>query len=119
MKAMTCLALVATGAFACAHTDPTPPASPPKSSSASNDPNRALTESECQSLGQELADKCRDRPSSRSARIEGWCSELLRGMDNGSWVAHDCVEHIRYMDSECMRSATNVPNMMDCESAAQ
>jgi hypothetical protein len=118
VDAKTFLVVVALGAIACGHAEP-PAASPAPASSASNDANRLLTEEECQSLGQELAEKCHNRATSRVERVEGWCAELQRGVISGSWVEHNCLEHLHYMDSECMRSASSVGGMMDCESASQ
>jgi len=104
-----------TGIVACGGSTPAPSATAPAASPRPADPNRHLAESECRSLGQLLAEACQTRPNERSARVEGWCSELLRGVEDGSWITRDCVKHIRYMDSECLRSASNVHIMMDCD----
>jgi hypothetical protein len=108
----------ATGAVACGGSTPAPSAPPTSGSAATrraSDPNRALDEGECRSLGQLLAEACQSRPNERSARVEGWCGDLLRGVEDGSWITHDCLKHIKYMDSECLRSASNVHVMMDCD----
>jgi len=108
----------ATGATACGGSTPAPSAPSPAASAStgtSDNPNRALSESECRSLGAWLADACQNRPNERSARVDGWCSEIVNGVENGSWVPRDCLKHIRYMDSECLRDARNVHVMMDCD----
>lgn len=124
MRSATLLAIaLAAGASACGGSTPAPstpsPAAPAIAEPPSSDPNRALSEGECQALGQRLAEACQARPNERSARVDGWCSDLVRGVENGSWVPHDCLKHIRYMDSECLRSASNVHNMMDCDRAVE
>jgi hypothetical protein len=106
----------AAAAVACGGATPaasTPPAMPP--TSRASDPNRHLDGDECRSLGRVLAEACQARPNERSARVEGWCSEILRGIEDGSWVTRDCLKHITYMDSECLRSAANVHVLMDCD----
>ena len=103
----------------------TPPSAAPSSSDSraagvaasqpSNDPARALTKGECESLGRWLADACATRPNERSARVDGWCSDVLRGVSDGSWVRGECLKNIKYMDSVCFQSAANVHNMMACD----
>jgi hypothetical protein len=113
----------AAGAVACGGSTPAPSAPSPAASASgkapSSDPNRALSESECQSLGQWLAEACQTRPNERSARVDGWCGDLVRGVENGSWASRDCLKHIKYMDSQCLRSASNVHNMMDCDRSVE
>jgi hypothetical protein len=109
----------ASGVIACGHENPPPSTEGPAASAPSNDANRALTEQECQSLGEWLADACHSQSHGRSERIDGWCGDLTRGVQDGSWVTHDCVDHIHYMDSECMRSAASIGHMMDCEQSGQ
>ncbi len=75
--------------------------------------------SECTSLGQSLADACDNRPNERSAKVEGWCSEILRGVADRSWMSRDCVKNIKYMDAMCFRGATNVLSMMACDDGVQ
>ena len=82
---------------------------------APNDPARGLDESECKSLGQWLRAACENRPNERSARADGWCSNVLSGVESGSWLTADCRKHITYIDSTCFRSTTNVHNMMMCD----
>ncbi len=113
------LAVFAATAGACGGTTPapsTPPAATPPPR-PSTDGNRPLTKDECGSLAQLLANACQTRPNERSARVEGWCSEILRGVDDGSWVTHECLTHIKYMDAECLRSESNVHGLMDCDKA--
>ncbi len=90
---------------------PSPAARP----SSADDPTRALTKAECQSLGQWMADACASRPNERSARVEGWCSDILRGVGDGTWVSGDCMKNIKYIDSVCFRGTTKVFSMMDCD----
>jgi hypothetical protein len=103
------------GVVGCAGSTPAasaPPPAPPASRAA--DADRPLDEGECRSLGQRLADACQTRPNERSARVDGWCSDVLRGVGDGSWV-RDCLKHVRYMDALCLQSASNVHVMMDCD----
>jgi hypothetical protein len=113
--ALVLSALVACGGGA-------PPANAPSGgvmasqpASKPDDPQRPLSRAECQSLGEWMADECASRPNERSAHVEGWCTDIQRGVADGTWVAGDCTKNIRYMDSVCMRSAANVHTMMDCD----
>jgi hypothetical protein len=124
MKAATCLLFAAVAA--CAGTEqpsqvPSPAENPSGSGATSrqavDDPARALTTSECASLGESLADICSNRSGTRSAQIEGWCSDLVSAVGDGSWVAGDCVNHIKYLDSVCFRNAGNPGELMDCDRA--
>ena len=126
MKATVLLFLVWNTA-ACAGR-PSPSASSPSSDSRatgvtasqpSDDPARALSMSECTSLGQSLADACDSRSNERSARVDGWCSDIVRGVADKTWVSRDCVKNIKYMDSMCFRSAANVHSMMACDDGVQ
>ena len=123
MKKALCFLLVA-AATACAGTEPpsTTPSNPTSQASrggstsaqAADDPARPLTASECESLGQSLSDACNGRADARTATVDGWCSDLVSGVGDGSW-ASDCVKHMKYMDSVCFQSATNARGMMDCD----
>jgi hypothetical protein len=124
MKATVLLFLVWNMA-ACAGR-PSPSASSPDSratgvtaSQPSDDPARALSLSECTSLGQSLAEACDGRPNERSARIDGWCSDIVHGVADNTWASHDCVKNIKYMDATCFRGATNVHSMMACDDGVQ
>jgi hypothetical protein len=108
-------ACTVSASLACGGSTP-PPAAAPTPSHA-NDANRALSESECKSLGDYVKDVCENRGNERSERVNGWCSDLVRGVDNGTWVDSDCLKHIKYMDGACLRSSSNVHAMMDCDSA--
>jgi hypothetical protein len=114
----TALLLLFSGAAACASTPP--PADPTgvTASQPSDNPNRALSKSECESLGHVLADACANRPNERSARVEGWCSDVIRTVADGTWVPNECLKSIKYMDSVCLQSATNVAAMMACDPRA-
>jgi hypothetical protein len=117
MKA-TSLVLFLWTTAACASGTP-PPSSPNSTGVAakqgSNDPGRALTQSECDSLGQWLDQSCQNRPNERSARVDGWCSDITAGVAAGTWVTNDCLKNVKYMDSVCFEAATNVKSMMDCD----
>jgi len=117
MKA-TALMLFLWTTAACASGTP-PPASPDSTGVAakqpSDDPGRALSKSECDNLGQWLAQTCANRPNERSARVDGWCSDIMRGVAEGTWVPGDCIKNVKYMDSVCFENASNVKNMMDCD----
>lgn len=112
------VALGAAAATACGGSTPpaeTPSAtSAPRSAPAGSDNNRPLTGDECQSLGEWVAQACQTRPNERSARVDGWCTDVLMGVDKGSWQ-RDCRKHIRFMDSACFKSTTKVHSMMDCD----
>ena len=124
MKKALCYLLVA-AATACAGTEPpsTTPSNPSApasggtgstSAQAPDDPARPLTASECASLGPSLSDACNSRIDARAATVDGWCSDLVSGVGDGSW-ASDCVKHMKYMDSVCFQSATNARGMLDCD----
>lgn len=66
-----------------------------------------------------MSDACENRPNERSARVDGWCSDIVRGVADSSWVSGDCVKNVKYMDATCYRSATNVHSMMACDDAVQ
>jgi hypothetical protein len=86
------------------------------SKQAEDNANRALTKAECESLGDYLVDVCKNRPNSRSSKIDGWCSDTVSTVGTGSWVTDDCVKHIKYFDSVCFHSTTSVAALMDCDS---
>jgi hypothetical protein len=112
----TALLLLFCGASACASTPPPAPAQTGVAASQPSDnPNRALTKGECESLGRVLADACANRPNERSARVDGWCSDVIRTVEDGTWVPHECLKSIKYMDSVCFESAANVHSMMACD----
>jgi hypothetical protein len=94
-----------------------PPATGVTAAQPKDGPGRLLTESECQSLGHWMADACQSRPNERSARVDGWCSDVLRGVETGAWTTRDCAKHITYIDSTCFRSSTNVHDLMECDQA--
>jgi hypothetical protein len=115
----TVLVLFAFACGACASKEPPPavaPAAPPTSAAApSEDPNRVLTESECESLAQSLVDTCDKRGNAHSLQLDRWCSDLAHAVTDGSWVAKTCVPRVRFIDAKCFESATNVTAAMDCE----
>jgi hypothetical protein len=76
---------------------------------------RALTQDECKALGQSILDACHGT-NTRSAQFEGWCSDVIHGVDTGTWIA-DCEKHMKYMDAVCITSNTSIRAMMDCDSA--
>ena len=98
---------------------PDPRATGVTASRPSDNPARALTTSECASLGQWMSEACESRSNERSARVDGWCSDIVRGVADSSWVSGDCVKNVKYMDATCYRSATNVHSMMACDDAVQ
>jgi hypothetical protein len=106
---------VASGACGGETPPPTSPSTGVAAKQASDDANRALTKSECDSLGQWLAESCSNRPNERSARVDGWCTDIMRQVADGTWVPSDCVKNVKYMDSVCFQSAANVHNMMACD----
>ncbi len=84
-------------------------------SAPSDDPTRSLTRAECESLGRWMSDVCEGRPNERSARVEGWCNDVVRGVSDGSWVSRECMKNITFIDSVCFRGTTRVHDMMECD----
>jgi hypothetical protein len=122
MKSVLSLLPMLAAVAACAGSEPSPkdPSSQPATGAASkqaeDNANRALTKAECASLGDYLVDVCKNRPNSRSSKIDGWCSDTVSAVGSGSWVTDECVQHIKYFDSVCFRSTTSVSALMDCDS---
>ncbi|HEY8042231.1 MAG TPA: hypothetical protein VIF15_20655 [Polyangiaceae bacterium] len=123
MKAIALLlVLVVAGAAACGSSEPAPktPPSPAQSGATApqggDDAGRSLTKRECDSLAEWIVDVCQNRSNERSARVDGWCGEMIRGAGDGAWAADDCVKHFKYMDAACMRSSTVVHDLMACDS---
>jgi hypothetical protein len=120
MKASVYLAIAASAA-ACAGSEPTP-STPHNDSNASgatsrqgaDDPSRALTRAECESLGELILETCTGG-NGRSAQADGWCSDTSRRVREGSWVTDDCVEHVKVIDAVCFQSAGNARGLMDCD----
>ncbi len=83
----------------------------------SDDPARLLTQGECESLGQWIADACHAR-NERSAHVEGWCSDVASRVSAGTW-ARDCTKNVHYMDAVCFQSSTNPRAMMTCDRAVE
>jgi hypothetical protein len=116
------------GATACGANAP-PSANSPSSSDSSSESSgatakqghdevtRKLTHDECLSLGESITQACHGT-NTRSAQFEGWCSDVITGIDTGTWVA-DCEKHVRYMDAVCITSNASIRSMMDCDSAVQ
>jgi hypothetical protein len=112
------LAIAALIAAGCASKE-APPAESPSTAQSSNDPNRKLTKSECDSLGASIVDACNNRGNDRSSEADGWCSDMVRRNESNegdrSWVASDCLPHFKYMDSFCFNGARNAHAMMTCD----
>jgi hypothetical protein len=113
--------LLALAPLACA---PTPSAPPPKysgttpgaASAAPDETDRPLSQEECESLGQWMLAACDKQGNTHSSQIEGWCSNVTHHVTgDGTWVADECLPHVRRMDAECIKSTDSVKNMMDCE----
>lgn len=111
---------------ACASTSSTPPpkaaAAPAEATSEGktsqqpkDEATRQLTEDECRALGQSIIDACHGQ-NTRQAQFEAWCSDVVHGVDTGTWVA-DCAKHMKYMDAVCITSNTSIRAMMDCDDA--
>jgi hypothetical protein len=77
--------------------------------------SRPLNGEECKELGQSITDACHGT-NTRSAQFEGWCGDVIHGIDAGSWLS-DCEHHIKYMDAVCFTSNTSIRAMMDCDRA--
>ena len=122
MKTVLSLLPMLVAVAACAASEPSAkdPSSQAGQGAASKQPaddsNRALTKAECDSLGEYLVDVCNNRGNSRSSKIDGWCSDIVATVGKGSWATDECVQHIKYFDSVCFRSTTNVRALMDCDS---
>ncbi len=117
------LLLLLVGAAACgasnATTEAKSPAAVSEGSTAAqakgDDAARALTEEECKELGQSIEDNCHGQ-NTRSAELQGWCSDKITGIGSGSWLA-DCTKHVKYMDAVCITSNPSIRAMMDCDRA--
>jgi hypothetical protein len=113
------ITVVLTGGTACGSSEPRAKA-PSESGAAAAQPAdtktaRPLTHEECEQLGQTITETCRNN-NTRSAVMEGWCSDVSTGVGTGSWVS-DCEKHIRYVDAVCFANNDSVKGMMDCDSA--
>jgi hypothetical protein len=92
------------------------PAESPSTAQSSDDPNRKLTKSECDSLGSAIVDACNNRGNDRSSEADGWCSDMVRrNAGEGNWVDSDCLPHFKYMDAFCFNGARNAHAMMTCD----
>jgi hypothetical protein len=119
------LSALAVSASACGGSAQSPAASPASSEGSSessagthkahqaDEGSRLLTEPECQKLGQWVSEACQSRPNDRSAKVDGWCSDVMHGMSDGSWV-DGCEKRVTKIDSMCLESSSNVHIMMDC-----
>jgi hypothetical protein len=107
---------------ACGGSPQAPSATPASSDSSAHgnhqahadEGSRLLTKPECQKLGQFMSEACQSRPNDRSAKVDGWCSDVMRGVSDGSWV-DGCEKRVTQIDSMCFQSSSNVKIMMDCE----
>jgi len=112
----TALLLVAAFAALGCGSKETPPAESPSTAQSSDDPNRRLTKSECDSLGAAIVDACNSRGNDRSSEADGWCSDMVRrNAGDGTWVSSDCLPHFKYMDAFCFNGARNAHAMMTCD----
>jgi hypothetical protein len=110
-------------AGSCAGSTPPPAAATPGEGTPSGSAERAadskatrpLTRDECQQLGQSITDTCHGT-NTRSATIEGWCSDVIAGVSVGTWVS-DCEKHITYVDAVCFAGTDSAKSMMDCDAA--
>jgi hypothetical protein len=112
------LLLLLTGAAACASNTPNARSADSEGNTApqgKDEAARALSEDECKSLGQSIIDACHGQ-NTRSAQFEGWCSDVVHGVDTGVWIS-DCEKHMKYMDAVCITSNTAIRSMMDCDAA--
>jgi hypothetical protein len=110
--------LLSSALGACASQPPPAASAPSEAPIAHGDSStRALTQSECESLGQWIVAACHERVNmDRSEQAEGWCGEVARGTsEGGTWVSGQCMKHIKYMDAVCFRSTTKVRTLMDCD----
>jgi hypothetical protein len=78
-----------------------------------DDPKRPLTADECETLGQWISEGCHGG-GSRSAVVDGWCSDVVARAANGMWVA-DCTAHIHRLDTVCFLGSSSPSNMMSCD----
>lgn len=127
MKAAAVLVVLA-GVVGCGASTTAPASSPSSDSSkpevsgatsrqgGDEDRTRKLTHEECLSLGESIRESCSN--NTRSAQIEGWCSDVVTGLSTGSWVT-DCEKHVRYMDAVCMTQNTSIRSIMDCDAAVE
>jgi hypothetical protein len=120
MKSAAIILLLA-GAAACGASSAPPAKTAAHDGIAAEQPKdeatRALSEDECRGLGQSIIEACHGT-NTRSAQFEGWCGDVVHGVDSGTWT-EDCVKHMKYMDAVCITSNTSIRSMMDCDSAVQ
>ena len=116
-------ALVLAGLTACGGAQhPSPPPmggdSPSEGATAAqprDDAGRKLTSDECNELAGWIVQVCHT-DTTRSAQVEGWCSDIVAKSADGAWQADDCAKHIRYVDFACMRSTESSRSLMVCDS---
>jgi hypothetical protein len=116
MKTAAIIVILA-GAAACGASS-APPAKNAEgitSQQPNDEATRSLSEDECKALGQSIIEACHGT-NTRSAELEGWCGDVVHGVDSGSWTA-DCAKHMKYMDAVCITSNTSIRSMMDCDGA--
>jgi len=116
-------ALVLAGLTGCGGAQrPTPPPlsgdTPSEGAAAAQRPDdaaRKLTSDECNELAGWIVQVCHS-DTTRSAQVEGWCSDVVAKSADGAWQADDCAKHIHYVDFACFRSTDSSRSMMVCDS---
>ena len=112
--------LVLAGGIGCGGAQSSPaveshPSEGATSSQGRDEAGRKLTKDECDELAGWIVQVCHS-DHTRSAQIEGWCSDVVAKSTDGAWQADDCATHIRYVDFTCFRSTESARSLMACDS---
>jgi hypothetical protein len=116
------MALVLAGLAGCGGAQrPAPPPlggdTPSDGATAAQRPDEAarkLTADECNELASWIVQVCHS-DTTRSAQVEGWCSDIVAKSADGAWQTDDCAKHIHYVDFACMRSTESSRSLMACD----
>jgi len=123
---LSALAVLLLGTFACGGSAappvakapaPAQPAAGATMAQPADDTKRPMTASECDTLGQWIAEGCHGG-GSRSARVEGWCSDVVARVTSGSWT-DACVQHVHRVDTVCFLGSDSPSTMMACDSSVE
>ena len=76
--------------------------------------NRLLDKNECDELAAWIYQVCHD-DTTRSAEVDGWCTEHVAKADDGSFQSNDCAKHIKVIDNMCFRTTHSSRGLMDCD----
>ena len=125
LASLSLFAVASLGIIACGGAPPAPAKAAPAPEAApatgatmaqpQEDPARPLNVGECETLGEWIAEACHGG-GSRSAQVEGWCSDVVARVSAGSW-RDDCPKHVHYMDLVCFLGSSTARSMMSCNNS--